>query len=366
MTLLRLDADRQVVAGAGAAPPLWATWGRREPDDLHTWPCFAPGGGCWAALRVGRGGQPARVVVGRPDGVEIESEPVTGVPIYLQWSPNARRVAVVTQRQDALELLVWGVDATPPRAWLTATPLFFSWLDDDAVVAHVGRMGGRNDVVVTDGRTTQVFPGATAAFCVPVALPAGVVWVAQHGGRATVLVTARTGVPSRELEVVDGLAAILPVDDGQALRAVSTDGDGRTYGDLRVLDPRTGRSARISDAPMLAFLPVPRGGGTVVARRDARTGVVAFARILANGGESVVARVRPSRDLRFWLRFFEQFAPSHPLVDPEGTALVVAGTLPEDPDGDSHVFRFPLDGGEPVDLGAGPFACFAPPAQGES
>lgn len=358
-----LDVDRQVVAGAvRAKAPLWASWGRHDAADVHSWPCAPPGGGRWAALRVARGGTPARVVVGEPSGAEAESEPLGGVPIYLAWSPGGRRLAVVTQVQDALELRVVTVGEPAVTTWLTGSPLFFAWVDDDRVVAHVGRGGGRNDVVVATATEVTAFPGAPAAFCVPVPTPAGVVWAAVHGGRGGVLVTAPTGLPSRELEVVDGLLAMVPAGDGRVLRAVSSDGDGRTYADLRALDPRTGRSTRVSDLPMVAFLSVPGGRGTLVARPEPRQGAVSFSLVAPDGrDERLVARVRPSRDLRFWLRFFEQFAPTHPLVDPTGRWLLLSGARPGDPDDTPRVFRHPLDGGAADEVGAGPFGCYAPP-----
>ena len=83
--------------------------------------------------------------------------------------------------------------------------------------------------------------------------------------------------------------------------------------------------------------------------------------VLDGRDERLVARVRPSRDLRFWLRFFEQFAPTHPLVDPTGRWLLLSGARPGDPDDTPRVFRHPLDGGAADEVGAGPFGCYAPP-----
>jgi hypothetical protein len=361
--LVRLDGARQIALGRSLpGTPLWATWGLQATTDLHSWPCFVPGGGSWAAFRVARDGGSARVVVGGTDGVERESVALDAIPVYLQWSPRGQRLAVLVQRGDQFELRVGNSAGEDLQVWLSGTPLFFAWLGDDQLVAHVGRTAGRNEVVVADGVSVRAFPGMPASFCTPVPTPSGIVWAALHGGHAGILVTAPVGVPSRELEVVDGLAALIPTSDGRVLRAVSTDGNGRTYRDLRSLDPRTGRSARVSDTDLVAFLPIPGSVSTLVARPNPRRGSIVFSKVREQGrDEELVADVIPSRDLRFWLRFFEQFAPSHPLVDARGESLVVSGTMAGGPTSKPHVWQFPLSGGPAVDLGEGPFACFAPP-----
>ncbi len=359
--LVRLDGERQVVRGASAErAPLWATWGRNEAPDVHSWPCLSPDGRAWAALRVPRGGGDARVAVSARDGVEQESERLDGIPIYLQWSPGGRAVAVLTHRSEGLGLQVVRAGAERVETWLTGTPLFFTWLDDERIVAHVGREVGRPEVLVVQGSVVRPFPGQPGSFCTPVVTRAGVVWSAVHGGHESLLVTAPSGLPSRELERVDGLLALVPTPAGQVLRAISSDGDGQAYHDLRSLDPRTGRTSRLADGPLLAFLPVP-DGAVVVARRNERRGSFSFSRISADGrDERLIGEVLPSRDLRFWVRFFEQFAASHPLVDPTGRSLVLAGRRTDtDPDR-PRIWRFPLDGGPAEDLGEGPFACFAP------
>ena len=151
-TLVRLDADRQVVVGASAAGrPLWATWGLHEPPDVHSWPCVAPDDRRWAALRVGREGGAARVVISTADAIETETEPLDGIPVCLQWSPAGARLAVLVQRAEGLALLV--VDAGGGRAevWCAGSPLFFAWIDEGRIAVHVGRGGGRTEVAVLEG-----------------------------------------------------------------------------------------------------------------------------------------------------------------------------------------------------------------------
>ncbi len=359
-TFVRLDAQRQVVTdGASAAQPLWATWGRHEPEDVHSWPCVSPDGRAWAAVRVARGGGAARVVRSTAAALETETEPLDGIPIYLQWSPGGVGLAVLLQRTDGLELRVVAPDGSVSAPWCAGSPLFFAWLDDARIAAHVGRGAGRTEMVVLTGEEPRPLPGTPATFCAPAPTPGGVVWVSRRDGAASIVRTAPSGLPSKELErVQDGLVALVPTPDGQVLRAISSDANGQTYHDLRRLDPVTGRSVRLVDAPMAAFQPVP-DGSVVVVRRDERSGRLAFLRVGADGrDERLLGSLAPTRDLRFWVRFFEQYAPSHPLVDPTSGALMAAGALG---DGDEpRVWRWPLDGGPAEDLGAGWFACFAP------
>jgi hypothetical protein len=69
----------------------------------------------------------------------------------------------------------------------------------------------------------------------------------------------------------------------------------------------------------------------------------------------------PTRDLGFYLRFFEQYAQSHPLVDPDGRFLLLAGTF-ADNDGDNtpHLWRIGLDDGSAEQLGEGLFGVWGP------
>jgi hypothetical protein len=193
------------------------------------------------------------------------------------------------------------------------------------------------------------------------------VYVAQHRGHLGLLLCRPQGTGTRELEIVDGLVALVASNDGQTLaRAVAPDGDGSPYRDLRLVDPGTGRTSRVSDADCVAFFFA--GDDLIVARRHVHRNSIAWMRVSGDGrDEALLAELQPSRDLRFWIKFFEQYCLSHPIVDPAGTTLLLAGDLvgPQggEPSKVPRVWAVPLDGSAPEELGPGPFATFPPPVR---
>lgn len=387
--VVMLDGQRQVVVvepsghrRALTRDPavLWAFWGQNEVEDVHSWPAWSPDQQKIAAFRVSRGrptrsaadehggaDQPSvRVVVLDASGIAaVEGALIRGrMPIYLQWARDGRGLAVLCQQDDDLVL-----DRMDPRRpersheVLRGSPLFFSWIDEGQIAAFVGEKAGRALVVLSEGGGRLELPGLPGNFCSPVQVGHDLVYVAHHRGHVGVLSSRPQGTGTRELEIVDGLVALVASGDGRTLaRAVAPDGDGSPYRDLRIVDPVSGRTSRVSDADCVAFFFA--GDDLVVARRHVYRNSIAWMRVSRDGrDEALLAEVQPSRDLRFWLRFFEQYCPSHPIVDPSGKTLLLAGDLigaGASESRESRVWAVPLDGSPPEDLGPGPFAAFPP------
>ena len=165
----------------------------------------------------------------------------------------------------------------------------------------------------------------------------------------------------REVETVDGLVALMASPDGRYLaRAISHDGTGTPYDSLEVLDPSSAISTPVTDRSCVAFFWLPDGDGLVVAESERDGATVTWYRIGLDGSETRLLELAPSRDSRVYLRFFEQYAPSHPIVCPTGRAMVLCGTPRNDEDGASRIFWVPLDGTPVEELGEGLFANFAP------
>ncbi|MEZ4241862.1 MAG: hypothetical protein R3F59_38075 [Myxococcota bacterium] len=372
-----LDAQRQLVTVDAHGrrrsltahdSVLWgAGWGRFEPTDVHSWPTWSPDGRHLAAFRISRDGGEARPIVLEASGVTSrEGVGVAGgLPIYLQWSPEGDALAILSQRDD--ELVLERVDpAAPERSTplLHGSPLFFSCLPGGRIAAFVGERRGPSMVVLGPDGARVDLPGTPGNFCAPVQVGDELVYVAHHRGRVTILVGRPYGTGTRELEIVDGLVALVGSPDGRSLaRAVAPDGDGSCYRDLRLVDTRSGTTRAVSDADCVAFFWAR--DQLVVARRRPQKGTIAWMLVSPETGEeTLVAELVPSRDLRFWLRFFEQYALSHPIVDPAASRLVLSGTLvgrkASSDDDFPRVWLVPLDGGAPEEVDVGPFATFAP------
>lgn len=369
-----LDAQRQLVIAdpsgtrrhlTGEDGLLWASWGRFDPADVHSWPTWSPDGQRIAAFRIAREGGEARPIVCDASGTSSSEGSALGgrMPIYLQWARDGAALAVLSQLET--DLVLERVDPDRPegaQVMLRGSPLFFSWLDRGRIAAFVGERTGPSMVVLSERGERTDLPGIPGNFCAPVQLGDELVYVAHHRGRVAILIGRPQGTGTREIEIVDGLVALVGSPNGRQLaRAVAPDGDSASYRDLRLLDPRSGTTRGVSDADCVAFFWA--GDDLVVCRRRPQKGTIAWMRVSpSRGTEELIAELHPSRDLRFWLRFFEQYCLSHPIVDPSASHLLLSGTLAGHGDADSppHVWLVPLDGQPPTDIGVGPFATFAP------
>lgn len=374
--LALVDGRRQLVVmdGDGTDPrstadsKLWADWAHSSPDDLHSWPSWSPDGSHLAAFRIPRDGMGCRVWVDEIDGVHgAEFAPLDGrLPIYLQWSHDGQRLAILSQDGSRLVLEV----ADPRhsdhvRRWLTGSPLFFTWLPQRKIAAFVGQEKQPSLTILDEHGNREDLPGIPGNFCAPVNVPDQLAWVAHNDGEVSVVLSDLGSGSTRSVEKVDGLVALLPSPDGRSLaRAIAPDGTGVSYHDLSIIDIATGEAHALTHLSCQAFFWLPTGEGLVIAQQRRKRGTVVWLRVGLDGSTERLAELHPSRDLKFYLRFFEQYCMSHPIVDPTGKTLLLAGALhgAADPDGPPRIWAVPLDGDTPEDLGEGMFGTFGPRA----
>lgn len=368
IVVVETDGSRRPQTGPQGL--LWASWGRHDPTDVHSWPAWSPDGTQLAAFRTSRSGRDSRVWVNDIRGVHgAEVAPMGGrVPIILQWSLDGSRLGVLSQ--DGSELVLQMADPrgnTSDRELLRGNPLFYTWVEGRRIAAFIGEGTPARPrlAVVTPGRSRHELVGAPGNFCAPVRTSRGLAYVAHVGGQIAVLLSSLDGAKVRELEHVEGLAALLASRDGSQLaRAVSPDGTGNPYESLELVDLDTSVTTPVTDRTCIAFFWCDRGEGTspeglVLASKGEGTAVTWWY-VGLDGSERRLITLRPSRDCHAYLRFFEQYAPSHPILSPDGQQLVLCGTPLGDDEGPSRVFLVPLDGAPPEELGEGLFASFAP------
>ncbi|RME20174.1 MAG: hypothetical protein D6798_21000, partial [Deltaproteobacteria bacterium] len=132
---------------------------------------------------------------------------------------------------------------------------------------------------------------------------------------------------------------------------------------------------QLTRRPCMAFFWCRGGRRLVVASLDRDAGCARWSRIdidESDPTESVeqeLAPFWPTQAQLFQLHFFEQYVPSHGLVDPTGRWLVYASfpdPLDSLADGRPRIECIDLDAAdpEPVVLAHGRFASFAPPRMG--
>ncbi len=339
-----------------------AAMGHRVPRASHTWPAFAPDASRIATFEI----TPVRsaVVVTDLEGVQVVvvAELPGHLPIYLQWSLDGTRIAVVSQYANQLHLTVGSADgSSEARVLATGSPLFFRWLPDGRIAAFIGGGSPQAKMVLLDPtgrRPDALLPGLPGDFCAPVRVGDSVLYGAHHLGSSTIL-RYQSGCPLRSLPGGEGLMAFLPSPGDRWLaRAVAPHGDGTPYQNLVVVDLETKEEHPVADTACLAFFWAGEDA-LIVARIDTDRGLVEWLRYGLDGEQQHLMDLIPSRDLRFYLRFFEQYASSHPLIDPQGHTLLLAGVNSRRTKGPA-LYQIDLQNGESRLLGPGHFACFAP------
>ena len=355
------------------AVPIWGIWGTEgQAAGQYSWPTWSPDGRRIACFRLpGVDDRSSRVYVFDVGGVEAIEIADLGsrLPIYLFWSPDGARVAVLSQEGDRLRLSVLTTDRVAREHVLAeGTPLFFTWMGADKLAAYVGSSesdaASRLSVFHLDGRSRSVLPRVPGNFCAPVWLGDRVLYVAHDAGHSAIVTVRHDEPDAVELEQVDGLVALVASADRRLVaRAVAADGDGTPYRDLAVVDVVTGEVRRLMDDPLLAYVWSPAGDALLVARVDTDRNRLAWERVGLDGHRQHLVDMHPTRDLGFYLRFFEQYAQSHGLVDPTGQHLLLSGGIVgrEDPQGTPRLWQVSVDGDGVEELGDGLLGVYGPP-----
>lgn len=368
--VLYLDQKRQIRAvdskgrdrGLTATAPLPYTWWKEPSAEpaAYAWPSWSPDGRHLAAFRLGPKDQPPQLVVISRDGVEtVELAALNGkLPIYLQWQPDGQSLAYLVQVDRTLVLSTVGLGGAAPAVISEGTPMFSCpWQGGLAVFqgleARTALRWHR-----PDGRVAEV-GGMPGQFCTPVPSPHGLVYVSREDDDSSAIRLwdgeSDVGV---ELHRTEGLVALIAGDEPhEVLVGVAPGGDGSPYREAYWLDLRSGATRRAADGPFLSVFPAG-AYGVVTATVDTVRNLIVWRLTTPEGGSRVLASIRPSRDLAFLLRFFEQYAKSHPIVDPVGGELLIAGALEGQPS-QPIVWRVPLGEGVPERVGEGLLGAFS-------
>lgn len=344
-----------------SSPPLlWGTWQDARPQTAHLWPAWSPDGSMLSTFVKGAEGPP-HVHLHHADGIrqEILAEMSGRIPVTQAWSPSGDHLAVLSQREDLLTLSVLGPGRSRELVLAQGSPLYYHWMGEQlaAFVASGPDGTGGQIRLIDPGRGTHILPGDPGNFCVPVPAAGYLYYVSLHDPVPRLVRVDPSRPRLVTVDEVDGLVAAVADPSGQRLAvAVAPDGDGSPYRDLVVYDARSARRLWTADVPCLAFLWL--GEDLLLAQVDSTNGRVRWLRVGADRAPEPIVTISPSRDLSFFLRFFEQFVLAHDLVDPTGRHLVLSGALDGHESSEPHAWVVPLDGGVPTDLGPAHFACW--------
>jgi Tol biopolymer transport system component len=324
--------------------------GEKETDNppvrlTHMWPAWAPDGNriaCFGMRGTSESQLETSLYAVAADGIESwELSGLSGgMPIYGNWSPQGNAFAALVQREKKLSLEIVRLNqpgTTTPV--MNGAPLFWSWSPQgDKLAVHVGgshSASGRGRVVVVDISSGQVFHQITdrpGEFRVPVWSPQDnlltYVERGNHEEDILFLYDVDTGEKG-PIATVGSSAVALWSANGHTLAFSSASRPGSSmFPQVQTLDLTTGRTSTVLDEPVIGFFWSPQSDFLLYLTVDKQQNFLSWNRFVRTNGEKTeLARFLPSREQMFILSFFDQYAPSHPPLAPDGSALAFAGYL---------------------------------------
>ncbi len=367
---VRLDGSSTQLTLSLASNPL-LLWGQPSLQLASwSWPTWSPDGRRLACFELPDGDDvsgPARVHVLEDDGVSQRNllELSGRIPIYLSWRPDGAGLAVLMQDEEELVLGYVAIDTLGKlRIIEEGVPLFFTWGPDRRrlLVHSATGIAGRVAIRDSEGRLPdQVLPQPPGSYCAPVVVGERVVHVERKSGTNALISTDVDGEQSRSLLEFEGLGAVVPVDERRVIFAAAPAGEGSPYRGATLVDIVSGELTRLHDEESLAFFWSTEGQQLLYARVEAQDQCLAWCSVRPSESTVKLCQFIPSREMLFYLHFFDQFVHSHRLVSPDGRHLVFAGHRPDARSGPPQIWVKDLRTELPAKpLADGCFACFSP------
>lgn len=312
----------------------------RSGQDAWAWPTWSPKGDWLGAFATESGDQsagPTRVVTLSLDGIRQEewAQIQNGAPIYLQWHPSGAALTVLMQQDQELALALLRRDRLGQvRPLEQGVPLFFNWTPGgDRVLIHVGSRESEGRLILRDPLGDQedvLYDVTPGSFCAPVFVADRVAYATEIDGErgSELVISAVDGSGGRPILRRKGLMAIVGAPAGVARLAIShaPRGEGTPYQGIELVDPESGEVTRLTDAELLAFFWAPSGEYLLYAQVDADANCLTWFRVAIDGSATVrLGTFWPTRDMLFFLHFFDQYAGSHSLLSADGRHCVYAG-----------------------------------------
>ena len=314
--------------------------------DTYSWPTWSPDGSRLAVSRVSFSGdspglsvQVVDVDTGRMAVAyenELQAPVADGAPHYVYWAPDNRHLSFLAPTPEGLTLFVRDLESDEePGAVAVGAPLYYHWSTDSARLAvHSG-----DQVVVQEptpeGEETRVAVDAIA-FRTPALSPMGsqVAYAGIGGGLSGVFLgSIEPAVPSSKMLLEsEGITAFSWSPDGSVLAvAEQLRGNVPVFDRLRLVSVDGSEISTLVEEQLVAFFWSPQGdqiawiGIEPLSRSmDLSVSPVEAGRPL--GEPRHLFRFTPTGEMFALLSFFDQYAYSHSLWAPDGSALVVAGS----------------------------------------
>jgi Tol biopolymer transport system component len=142
-------------------------------------------------------------------------------------------------------------------------------------------------------------------------------------------------------------------------------GVGTPYQGIDLVDVHSGAIRNVSRAECMAFFWSPDGQWILQGVVDADQNCLAWYLVPTAGGEPTpLGSFWPTRDVLFYLHFFDQYASSHPMISADGRHIAFAGYPAGGGQADlsapPRVWVRAIDGGAAEAIAEGSFAVWSP------
>ncbi len=255
-----------------------------------------------------------------------------GLPHYVNWSPDGRHLALLTQVPAGMTLfIVDRLGIKPATPVVSGAPLFFAWSPSgDALI--VQRAGDLLLVEASAPESPSMFPPTALGCVLPAWSPSGdaVALVRPAGRGAAVCLLGRDG-DEKQIAPIAAPGAAVAWRPGAVQLAYSPRPPGAAAaGRGLLLAGVDGSDAeRLSDLAVIAFYWSPDGSRLGFLSPGREPSLCAWSTIDIEARSTVrFAPFYQSAELALTLAFFEQYATSHRLWSPAGDALLVSGRMP--------------------------------------
>ena len=317
-----------------------------DRGDSYSWPTWSRSGGRIAASRVSVAGaspglsvQLFDVTSGRMETAyenEIQAPVADGTPHYIYWAPDDRHLSFLAPTPEGLTLFVNDLESDEePGAVAVGAPLYYHWDAESSLLAvHSG-----DRVVVQEptpeGSETRVAVDAIA-FRAPALSPRGseVVYAGISGGlRGVFMASTETGGAAPKLLMeTEGLTAFAWSPDGSSLAvAEQLRVNVPVFDRLRLVSADGTETTTLVEEQLVAFYWSPQGDQIAWIGLEPLSRAMDLAVSPVEDGKPAGEPRRlftftPTGEMFGMLSFFDQYAYSHSIWAPDGSALVVTGT----------------------------------------